>query len=116
LAVLGYLALSHGASERSLGHELQTGGIPTVGTVTAAEPSNHHYFSYSYTVEGSQYSGDTNSFMSAQTVHASQLQVVSTSPLPMPPRTPSSHAHAMSINWPARRGQMIFSPSSSPYR
>jgi hypothetical protein len=75
LAFLGFIALSHGSSESSLGHDLQSHGIRTVGTVTAAEPSNHDYFSYSYMVNGSQYSGDTNSFTSAQTVDASQLQV-----------------------------------------
>lgn len=75
LAFLGFIALSHGSSESSLGHDLQSYGIRTVGTVTAAEPSNHDYFSYSYMVKGSQYSGDTNSFTSAQTVDASQLHV-----------------------------------------
>jgi hypothetical protein len=75
LAVLGFFSLRHGSSESSLGSDLQSHGIRTVGTVTAAEPSNHNYFSYSYMVKGLQYSGDTSSFTSAQTVDASELHV-----------------------------------------
>ena len=75
LAFLGFISLRHGSSESSLGNDLQSHGIRTVGTVTAAEPSNHDYFSYSYMVKGRQYSGDTNAFTSAQTVDASQLRV-----------------------------------------
>jgi hypothetical protein len=75
LGLLGFLGLSYGSSESSLGHDLQSHGVRTVGTVTAAAPSNHDYFSYSYMVKGSQYSGDTTSFPSAQTVDASQLHV-----------------------------------------
>jgi hypothetical protein len=71
--LLAVSALSIGSSESSLGHDLQSHGVRTVGTVTAAEPSNHDYFSYSYTVNGSKYPGDSNSFIS--TVDASQLHV-----------------------------------------
>jgi hypothetical protein len=40
-ALLSFFALSHGSSETSLGHDLQSHGVRTVGTVTFAEPSNH---------------------------------------------------------------------------
>jgi hypothetical protein len=75
LGLLGFLGLSYGSSESSLGHHLQSHGLRTVGTVTAAAPSNHDYFAYSYTVKGSQYSGNTTSFPSAQTLDAGQLHV-----------------------------------------
>jgi hypothetical protein len=75
LVPLGFLAVSNGSDESTLGHDLQSRGVRTVGTVTAAEPSNHDYFSYSFTVEGSHYSGNTTAFLSGQTVDASQLHV-----------------------------------------
>jgi len=75
LAFIVSLALSHGSSESSLGHDLQSHGVraTVTVTVTAAAPSNHDYFAYGYMVEGSHYSGDTASFTSGQTVNASQL-------------------------------------------
>jgi hypothetical protein len=75
LALLGFFALSHGSSESSLGHDLQNHGVRTFGTVTVADQSNHDHFEYSYTVKGSQYSGDSGSFTSAESQDASQYQV-----------------------------------------
>ena len=75
LALLGFFALSHGSSESSLGHDLQSHGVRTVGTVTVADQSNHDHFEYSYTVKGLQYSGDSGSFTSAETEDASQYEV-----------------------------------------
>jgi hypothetical protein len=75
LVFIVFLAVSYGSGESALGHDLQSHGLHTVGTVTAAEPSSHDSFSYSYTVDGSQYSGDTASFQSGQTLDASQLHV-----------------------------------------
>jgi hypothetical protein len=75
LAFLGFFALSHGSSESSLGQDLQGHGVRTVGTVTVADQSNHDHFEYSYTVEGSKYSGDSGSFSSAESEGASQYQV-----------------------------------------
>ena len=75
LAYLGFLALSHGSSESSLGHDLQRHGVRTGGTVTVADQSNHDHFEYSYIVKGLQYSGDSGSFTSAEAEDASQYQV-----------------------------------------
>jgi hypothetical protein len=75
LALLGFFALSHGSSESSLGHDLQSHGIRTTGTVTVADQSNHDHFEYSYKVKGTQYSGDSGSFTSAESEDASQYQV-----------------------------------------
>jgi Protein of unknown function (DUF3592) len=75
LALLGFFALSHGSSESSLGQDLQRHGVRTVGTVTVVDQSNHDHFEYSYTVERSQYSGDSGSFTSAESEGASQYQV-----------------------------------------
>jgi hypothetical protein len=75
LVFIGSLAVNHGSSESSLGRDLQRRGVHTVGIVTATELSNHDYFSYSFTIEGWHYSGDTTAFTSGQTVLASQLHV-----------------------------------------
>lgn len=75
LALLGFFALSQGSSESSLGHDLQHHGVRTVGIVTVADQSNHDHFAYSYTVKGSQYTGDSGSFTSAESEDASQYQV-----------------------------------------
>jgi hypothetical protein len=71
----GVIMWTGNASESALGHELQSHGAKAVGTVTATQPSNHEYFSYSYTVDGAEYSGDTNAFPSAQKLEADQLHV-----------------------------------------
>jgi hypothetical protein len=75
LVLLGFFALSHGSSESSLGQDLQRHGVRTVGNVTVADQSNHDHFGYSYTAKGSQYSGDSGSFTSAESQDASQYQV-----------------------------------------
>lgn len=75
LVFLGVIALRHGSSESALGHDLQSHGVRTVGTVTVADQSNHDHFEYGYTVKGSQYSGDSSSFTSAESEEASQYQV-----------------------------------------
>jgi hypothetical protein len=63
------------ASESSLGRHLQSHGAHSVGTVTATEPSNHNYISYSYRVHGVEYSSDTSSFVSADALEADQVHV-----------------------------------------
>lgn len=75
LGFLGFISLRHGSSESSLGHDLQDHGVRTIGTVTVADQSNHDHFEYSYTIKGSQYSGDSGSFTSAESEDASQYQV-----------------------------------------
>jgi hypothetical protein len=75
LGFLGFISLSHESSESSLGHDLQSHGIRTVGTVTVADQSNHDHFEYSYTVNGLRYSGDSGSFTSAEAEGASQYPV-----------------------------------------
>lgn len=75
LVLLGFFAVTHGSNESSLGQDLQRHGVRTVGTVTVADQSNHDHFEYSYTVKGQQYSGDSNSFTSAESADASQYQV-----------------------------------------
>ncbi len=72
---LGITSLRAGSSESSLGRAPHSHGLPTVGIVTATEPSNHNYFSYRYSVNGTEYSDDDSSFVSAQTVDADQLHV-----------------------------------------
>jgi hypothetical protein len=75
LVFLGVISLMNGSSENSLGHDLQSHGVRTVGTVTVADQSNHDHFEYSYAVKGAQYSGDSGSFTSAESEDASQYQV-----------------------------------------
>jgi hypothetical protein len=73
LVFFGSIAIGNGSSESRLGHDLKSRGVRTVGTVTAT--GEHDYFSYSFMVEGSQYSGNTNAFLAGQTLDAGQLHL-----------------------------------------
>jgi hypothetical protein len=74
-AFSGVIMWTGNASESSLGRDLQSHGAQTVGTVTATQPSNHEYFSYTFMVKGVEYSGNANSFLSATKLMADQLHV-----------------------------------------
>ena len=73
LVFFGSKAISNGSGESTLGHDLKSRGVHTVGTVTAT--GQHDYFSYSFMVDGSQYSGNTNAFLAGQTLDAGQLHL-----------------------------------------
>ena len=108
-----HFAVSVGSGESALGHDLQSHGVRTVGTVTAAEPSNHDSFSYSFTVDGSQYSGDTSSFRSGQTVNASQLHVGQHIPVIYDSRDPHQSCSCdvnllTSTAWSSNLGPLFF--------
>jgi hypothetical protein len=73
LVFFASMAIGNGSGESTLGHDLKNRGVHTVGTVTAT--GEHDFFSYSFVVEGSHYSGNTNAFLAGQTVDAGQLHL-----------------------------------------
>jgi hypothetical protein len=85
----GVIMWTGNASESSLGHDLQSHGAQTVGTVAATQPSNHEYFSYTYVVDGVEYSGNTDSFLSATKLTADQLHVGQRIPVIYDSKTPA---------------------------